>query len=90
MAKVSKFDRVLQHAREVKARHEDDLLRRPGVVGVGVGLRRSGGTLTDEVAIVVMVRNRAEIDALGPEYALPDEIEGVPVDIQETGEISAH
>ena len=78
----------LSHARDVKARHESDLLARPGVVGVGVGLRQRGGQITEQVAIVVMVRRKHPPTGLPPADLLPTEIEGVPIDVQEAGEIS--
>jgi hypothetical protein len=75
-------------AREVKARHEADLMARPGVVGVGVGLRQRGGQITEELAIVVMVRRkRSPADLPAPDL-LPADIEGVPVDVQEAGDIT--
>ena len=59
-------------------------------VGVGVGLRSRAGTLTDEVAIIVMVSKKHLRADLSSEDLLPDEIEGVPVDVQEVGEIAPH
>ena len=75
------------HVRAIKARYEDRLLARPGVVSVGVGLCQQAGTLTDEVCIVVMVREKLPPDNLPPDETLPVEIEGVRVDVQESGEI---
>ncbi len=80
---------LFEQARRVKARHEVKLLARPGVVGVGVGYRQRGGTPTDEVAIVVMVRKKRPPDELAPEEILPSELEGVPLDVQEVGDITA-
>lgn len=77
----------LNRVRAIKTRHEDQLLARPGVMSVGVGLRQRGGELTDEVCIVVMVRNKRAIAKLPPDDVLPVEIEGIPVDVQESGEI---
>jgi hypothetical protein len=64
-------------------------MARPDVVGVGIGLRQRGGTITQEVAIVVMVVAKRPLDELEPSEVLPTEIEGVPVDIIETGSIEA-
>lgn len=79
--------RSVERVRAIKTRHEDRLLARPGVVSVGVGLRQRGGMLTDEVCIVIMVRNKRPLANLPPGEALPAKIEGVPVDVQESGEI---
>jgi hypothetical protein len=82
-------EQALQHALEVKRRHERDLLRRANVVGVGVGFRTRGGRLTSEVCIVVSVRTKLTADQLKPGDQLPALIEGVPVDVVETGVIRA-
>ena len=80
-------DDPIGRIRAVKTRYEGHLLARPGVVSVGVGLRQRSGTLTDEVCIVVMVRNKRPLVNLPADEVLPGAIEGVPVDVQESGEI---
>ena len=82
-------DHDLARAQTVKAKYEDELLRRPNVIGVGVGLRQRGGNTVDEVCIVVNVVNKHPVTALNTEEILPEEIEGIPVDVQEVGTISA-
>ena len=77
----------LKRIRAIKARYEDQLMARPGVMSVGVGLRQQDGEQTSEVCIVVMVRDKQTIDNLPPDQALPEQIEGVSVDIQESGDI---
>lgn len=84
---MSDQEAQIKQAQAVRARHEAELLARPGVVGVGVGLRQRGGALTEEVAIIVMVKSKRALADLPPGEALPAEIEGVPVDVQEAGEI---
>jgi hypothetical protein len=68
--------RSLDTVRTVKRRHEDELMRLPGVVGVAIG-QRDG-----EPVIVVYLRERAE------RTPGPDTIEGVPVDYLVTGEFT--
>lgn len=80
-------DNPIDRVRAVKTRHENHLLARPGVVSVGVGLRQRGGVLTGELCIVVMVRNKRTLARLSPDEVLPVEIEGIRVDVQESGEI---
>jgi hypothetical protein len=74
----------------VKRAHEAELMGKANVVGVGVGLRQRGGARTDEVTVVVMVRQKVPRAQLAPADVIPTEIEGVPVDVQEVGEIVAH
>ena len=40
--------------RRVRRAHEDELMSKANVVGVGVGYRQRGGEPTDELALVVM------------------------------------
>lgn len=79
-----------ERAKAVKQTHEDKLMSMANVVGVGVGLRQRGGVKEDTVALVVMVTRKVPRTLLAPEDVIPAEIEGVPVDIQEVGEIRAH
>jgi hypothetical protein len=82
-------DPAMQRALEVKRRHERELLRKANVVAVGVGLCRRGGVQTKEVGIVVSVKNKVPLAGLKPRDVIPAQIEDVPVDVVETGEIRA-
>lgn len=89
--KESKTDMkaAVERARAVKRDHEGELMSKANVVGVGVGLREKGGVRTNEVALVVMVKERIPTTLLAPDDVIPAQIEGVPVDVQEVGEIRA-
>jgi hypothetical protein len=78
-----------QRAAEVKNRHEDELLSKANVVGVGIGIRQQEGVYTGEVALIVMVREKLPEAQISDEDLVPAEIEGVPVDVQEVGSIDA-
>lgn len=80
---------AVQHALEVKRRHEKELMRKPNVVAVGVGFRLRGGVRSDEVCIVVSVKHKVAAGQLKRGEAVPASLEGVPVDVVETGEIVA-
>jgi hypothetical protein len=80
---------ALQKAQAVKRAHESELMSKANVVGVGVGLLRRGGVRTDTVGLVVMVRQKLPRSQLAPDDVIPHEIEDVPVDVQEVGEIKA-
>ena len=80
---------AVQRATEVKRRREKELMRKPNVVAVGVGFRTRGGHRTDEVCIVVSVKTKVPASQLGSGDVIPSSIEGVPVDVVETGEIRA-
>jgi hypothetical protein len=59
----------------VQTKYTDELMRKPHVVGVGVGLLADG-----QVGLVVMV------DQVSPETQVPKELDGVPVELREIGQ----
>lgn len=77
---------ALERVRAVKNAHEHELMQKANVVGVGVGLQQRGGERTGEIALVVMVRQKVPRDQLAANDVIPDEIDGVPIDVQEVGE----
>jgi hypothetical protein len=82
-------DQAVQRAQDVKRRHEAELLRRPNVVAVGIGYRTRGGQPAEEICIVVSVKAKVPPARLKRGEALPASIEGVPIDVVETGMIRA-
>ena len=82
-------EQAVQRALEVKRRHENELLRQPNVVAVGVGFRTRAGQPTDEVCIVVSVTRKQPAAQLKRGEVLPASLEGVPIDVVETGVIRA-
>jgi len=79
----------LERLREVKDRHQLELLNKPNVVGVGIGFRHRRGRRTSEAAIVVSVTEKVPESDLAADEVIPEELEGVPVDVQATGPIRA-
>jgi hypothetical protein len=82
-------DKQLQKITEIQARYADELMSKANVVGVAVGLKKTAGEYTTETVLVVMVSEKFPASQLAPEDMIPAEIEGVPVDVQETGVFSA-
>lgn len=74
---------------DIQIRYTDELMAKKNVVGIGIGLAMKEGEYTDEVVLVVMVEQKEPIEALAEEDIIPQEIEGIPVDVQETGPIEA-
>lgn len=70
----------LEKVRDVKARREQEWLALEGVVAVGVGVTEQRGA-----GILVSVRELT--DAL--RERIPRRVEGVPVEVRETGEVRA-
>jgi hypothetical protein len=75
---------------EVMQAHKGELLTKPNVVGVAVGFRQVEGISTETLALVVMVDHKIPENLLTPEQQIPMTIEGIPIDVQEIGEISAY
>ncbi len=69
--------------------HQAALLAKPNVVGVAVGFQRRAGISTQNLALVVLVENKIPSDLLPPEGQIPATLEGIPVDVQEIGSLSA-
>ena len=73
---------------DVRTRHEAELMRYPNVVGIADGIRMRDGKPTGEPAIIVFVERKVPRQDLTDSDLLPEEIEGVPVDVVETGRIT--
>jgi len=74
---------------EIRAKHEAKLLRYPNVVGVAEGTRTKEGKPTGEPCLVVYVERKVPPGELDDSGILPTEIEGIPVDVVEIGEVEA-
>jgi len=81
-------DDLTRRALRVKQAHEQELLDKANVLGVGVGLQDVAGG-GERVAVVVLVRRKVPLAQLAPEDRIPSEIDGVPVDVQEVGDVRA-
>ncbi len=85
--KVNKTERTSgpswKKARLVYARHAKKLLRRQGVIGVDLGIKRRRGRLVAGPCIRVHVERKITVQGLAKARMLPKSIEGVPVDVVE-------
>ena len=79
----------LDWIRRVKEKYEDSLLNRKNVIGVGIGFKEEAGQVTDQMALVVSVSEKLADNEIGDTDLIPTELEGVPVDVKEVGEIRA-
>lgn len=76
-------------AKEAQAIHEETLLQKQNVVGVGVGYKESNGERSDQVAVVVLVEEKKPLAALRDEDLIPKELEGLRTDVIEVGYLRA-
>jgi hypothetical protein len=63
--------------------HQDELMRLPNVVGVGIGER--GG----KRVIKVLVTHKVPASALKPEEVIPKKVGGYETDVEEIGSVTA-
>lgn len=74
---------------QVQAKYADHLMKKQHVVGVAVGMAKQQGKVTTDLALVVMVDQKMPLDALKPDDHIPSELDGVRVDVQEVGKLTA-
>lgn len=88
---LSDEEREAQFARAtaVQAKVAEDLMNLPHVVGVGIGIAQKNGVYTGEIAVVVMVDEKLPAAQLADEDLIPEEIDGIRIDVQQTGEFGA-
>ncbi|MCD6344409.1 MAG: hypothetical protein J7M17_02220 [Anaerolineae bacterium] len=79
--KSMKVEEEVTRVRLVKARHEQVLLQKANVVGVGIGLLEQ----TEQVILIVNVTHKVKLQSLAPEDRIPRELEGVPVKVKAIG-----
>jgi hypothetical protein len=79
MRKVEPAER--RYVCEVLERHRSRLLALPGVRSLDVAYKRVGGQATDELAIRVHVERKIPMLQLDRTHALPEELEGIPLDV---------
>ena len=80
---------AMEEVRRIKAQFTDLLLGKSNVVGCGVGYKEVAGTRTGELCVVVSVAQKVSREQLAPENLVPQALEGVRTDVQETGVIRA-
>ena len=68
--------------KECLERNRDQILNRPGVTGVGIGYKVTGGKETDQLAIVICVKEKQPEQELASDAILPKEIEGHVTDVK--------
>ncbi|GJM42061.1 MAG: hypothetical protein DHS20C20_23430 [Ardenticatenaceae bacterium] len=85
---MTDYQEVIERIRQVKEAHLAELMAKENVVGVGIGFRHRHKTRTEEVVLVVMVEQKVPLSQLAPEDIIPGQIEGVRVDVQESGRLT--
>jgi len=80
---------ALEKVRHIKANYAGLLLGKRNVVACGVGYKEVGGVRTDELCVIVSVVKKVLKEELTPGDLIPQALEGMKTDVQETGVIRA-
>lgn len=84
-------ERLLPEATVAIAEAAVDQPEAPGnIVGFGVGEKYTKGRPTGRPAVIVLVREKVDPDRLTQATMVPEAIDGVATDVEETGEIVAY
>lgn len=79
----------MEAIKAVKERHQEELLSKKNVVGLGIGYKEIEGKRTGQPSLIVMVKEKVPASELKPEDIIPPKIEGVVTDVKEVGVIKA-
>jgi hypothetical protein len=83
------MEKAIAEVVHTKEMHKEAILKKPNVVGAGVGYRRKNGKPTTELAVVAMVTHKLPRAGLKPGELLPGSVGGVPVDVIQVGRLRA-
>ena len=78
-------DKRIEKIAAVQDKYNPKLMAYPNVVGVGIGLRHRQDKTTNDLCLVVMVKQKLPANKLPAGGLLPRELDGVGIDVIETG-----
>ncbi|MGD2077858.1 MAG: hypothetical protein PVH18_05720 [Chloroflexota bacterium] len=79
----------MDDVKAAKQQHQQELMGKPNVVGVGVGYKIVGGERTEIPCVMVFVERKVAAESLSAEQMIPAQVEGVATDVVESGPIHA-
>ncbi len=66
----------------VKDRHSTYLLSLPNVTALGIGPKMRHGAPTGQASIKVFVARKLPLEELAEDERIPEELEGIPTDVE--------
>lgn len=78
----------MHDVKKALSRSTDWIMQRRNVVGCGVGIKEVGGELCDQLALVVMVKQKIPATALPSEELIPARLDGAPTDVIAVGTLA--
>lgn len=82
------YEARMAHIEAVQTRYERMLMSLPHVVGVSIGMAQKDGEYTEDLALIVMVDEKIPLAQLAESAMVPQMIDGVRIDVQQTGPFS--
>ena len=73
----------------VKELHVEAILEKPNVIGVGMGYKVTRNLRTDELSVIVLVRQKLPEAGLRPDDLVSRDLDGVATDVIEVGDVRA-
>jgi hypothetical protein len=80
---------TIEKVKKIKEKHERELMSKAGVVGCSIGYKEIDGKRTDKLSIVCYVKEKKREEKLKRKDIIPEEIEGIPTDVVESGDFKA-
>lgn len=86
----SSFTEQVTRIMEVRRKYEEELRKKPNVVGFGVGCREKDGKwIEGKVVLKVNVSRKVDPKQLEPDEVIPAVLEGIEIDVVEVGDLKA-
>lgn len=80
---------TMKDVKRIKKKYEAELMGKAGVIGCAIGFRYVDGKKTDELCIVCYVKEKIPEEKLKKKDIIPKTIEGVKIEVAESGELRA-
>ncbi|MBN2412285.1 hypothetical protein JXQ31_11385 [candidate division KSB1 bacterium] len=80
----------IQDISTAQQKRRASLLKRANVIGLGIGYKETAGKSTDELSLMVLVREKEELKALSKKDIVPGTIDGVQTDVLKVGKVVAY
>ena len=78
---------TIEEVRKIKEKYEKELMSISGVIGCGIGYKYVYGKKTDDLCIICYVKKKKSKENLKKKDLIPEMIEGILIDVIESGEI---
>ena len=74
---------------QIKEFYKETILKKPNVIGVGMGYKEIAGRRTEDLCVVALVRQKIPKAGLDPQDLVPSNLEGVTTDVVQVGDLKA-